>query len=299
MRSIVRALLFILALLPDVRAAGLALVLSDSKGPYAEFSGALHETLDGSPWKIIASGGSEALDSSVRPDLIVAVGGEAFRRILARGGNTPVLAALVPRPTYEKILADSAPSRPRTSAIFLEQPAARQAAFIRQLLPGLSRIGILHRRDSTQALAPHVQAMSAAGLVVETEETQNDNDLLPALNTLLPKVNALLALPDPNIYKRDNIKAILVTTYRHQKPLIAFSPTLVNAGALAALYTTPAQAARQTGDLILTYGTALPTPREPSLFAIAINQNVAQALNLSPPDEATLRRSLLRSTEAR
>lgn len=294
-----RVFLVILALLPAARAAGVALVLSDSKGPYAEFSGTLGETLDGSAWKITASGTSEQLDAGSRTDLIVAVGGDAFRRVLARGGNIPVIAALIPRPTYDKILAEAGRNRPRTSAVFLEQPAARQAAFIRHLLPGQRKIGLLQRSASGLPLGPQLQALASAGFTVETEETQSDSDLLPALNALLPKVNVLLAQPDPNIYKRDNIKAILVTSYRHQKPLIAFSPTLVNAGALAALYATPAQLARQTGDLILTHGTSLPTPRDPSQFAIAINQSVAQALNLSLPDEATLRRALASEKDGR
>jgi len=297
--SCLRALLVVLALLPEARAAGLAMLLSDTKGPYAEFSTAFGEALDGSVWKIIASGTGDPVSEAGSPDLIVAVGSDAFRRSLARGGNTPIIATLIQRQAYDKILAEAGRNRPRSTAVFLEQPPARQAAFIRHLLPGQRRIGLVQRSASGFPINPQLQALGGAGFTVETEESQNDNDLLPALNALLPRVNALLAQPDPTIYKRDNIKAILVTTFRHRKPLIAFSPTLVNAGALAALYTTPAQIARQTADLVLVHGTALPAPRDPAQFAIAINPNVAQALDLSLPDEAALRRALLNDKDAR
>ena len=112
-------------------------------------------------------------------------------------------------------------------------------------------------------------------------------------------VEALLAIPDTTIYKRDNIKPILVTSYRHQRPVIAFSAPFVSAGALAALHTTPAQIARQTADLINNMGTTLPPPVPPSQFAITINSNVAEALGLSIPDEATIRRAMLAESEAR
>ncbi len=37
----------------------------------------------------------------------------------------------------------------------------------------------------------------------------------------------------------------------------------------------------------------------PSLFAVAINQNVVQALGLTVPDETTIRRAMLADREAR
>jgi hypothetical protein len=51
--------------------------------------------------------------------------------------------------------------------------------------------------------------------------------------------------------------------------------------------------------MILSHGTSLPAPTGPNQFAIAINSNVAESLNLSVPDEATLRRAMLASKEAR
>lgn len=296
---LVRVLLLIFALLPDARATGLTLLLSDSGGPYAEFSGSLGEALADTSWKITASGKADAIEPDPRSELIVAVGGDAFRRALARGGNTPVIATLLQRQTYEKILGEAGRNHPRTTAIFLDQPAARQAAFIRHLLPGQRRVGLLQRSDSRQTVQMYAQVLTAAGFTVDTEDTTNDSDLLPAVNALLPRINLLLAQPDPAIYKRDNIKAILVSSYRHQKPVIAFSPTFVNAGALAALYASPAQIGRQTGELILAHGSNLPAARDPAQFAIAINRNVAQAFNLDLPDEATLRRALLNDKDAR
>ena len=289
-------LLLALTLLPQAMAANVALILSDNGGPYAEFATSFVEYSSKSNWKISYNGKIDAQASAQsRPDLIIAVGSEAFRDVLALGVNTPILAALVPRRTYEKILAESGRGRPRgsTSAIVLDQPPARLGAFIRQLLPTYQRVGLLSS-DETRNQLPALR-QSFGGLIVDIEEVNADTALLGAVNALLPRVNLLLALPDSTIYKRENIKSILVTTFRHQRPVVAFSKAFVTAGALAAIYSTPSQLARQSMDLLLALpagATSLPAVQMPNQFAISINSNVAQSLNLDLPDEASVRRAL-------
>lgn len=289
-------LLLALTLLPQAMAANVALVLSDIGGPYAEYATSFEEFSSKSSWKVSYVGKIDGqLSAQARPDLIVAVGSEAFRAVLALGVNTPVLATLITRHSYDKILAESGRGRPRgtTGAIVLDQPPARLGAFIRHLLPGYQRVGLLSS-DETRNQLP-VLRQSLAGLFIDNEDVSGDPALLGAINTLLPRVNLLLALPDSTIYKRENVKSILVTTFRHQRPVIAFSKAFVTAGALAAIYSTPAQLARQSVDLLLAMPAgwvALPAVQVPGQFAISINSYVAQSLNLDLPDEASLRRAL-------
>lgn len=298
MRLVLRACCLLLAfvLLPQAMAANVALVLSDNGGPYAEFASRFEEFSSKSPWKISYVGKIEGQSTAqIRPDLIIAVGSEAFRASLALANNTPILATLIPRHSYDKILAESARARPRgtISAIVLDQPPARLGAFIRLLLPTYQQVGLL-TSDETRSQLP-VLRQALGSLILDHEEVSGDPALLGAINSLLPRVNLLLALPDSKIYKRENVKSILVTTFRHQRPVIAFSKAFVSAGALAAIYSTPAQLARQSADLLLTLpagSTSLPAIQVPSQFAISINSNVAQSLNLDLPDEASLRRAL-------
>lgn len=293
-------LLFVLCLLAaPARAENVALVLSGQDAPYAEFAANFRSALGGN-WKITTQGSAESLDNAAeRPDLIIAVGSSAFRQTLARAGPTPIIATLIPRFSYEKLLAESGNRNRRVSAIWLDQPPARQALFLRHLLPGKTRIGMLLSNETRSQAAQFRQPFAAAGLSLESEDSEMDKTLLPALNGLLGRVNVLFAIPDSTIYKRDNIKSILITTYRHQRPVVAFSPAFVNAGALAALYSTPAQIARQTVEIILSAGAAPPPPMSPNQFAILINQNVADALNLHIQDEADIRRAMLADRENR
>lgn len=285
----------LITLAPAAWGSSITLLLSENTGPYAEFAATLGEVLDSSRWKITVSGEP----SGQRADLIISAGGEALQRALAAGGTTPIIATLLPRQSYEKIIALSGQQRTRITAIYLDQPPARQASFLRSLLPDVKRVGMLFSSETRWQASQYRQAFKNVGLILDSEESDTPNTLLPAISALLPRVNALLAVPDGTIYKRDNIKAILVTSYRHQRPVVAFSAPFVNAGALAALHTTPTQIARQTAELINNMGAVLPPPMPPSHFAITINSSVARALDLSIPDEAAIRRAMLVESEAR
>ena len=298
-RIVLFALVSLFSLALPAWGGGIAVVLSDRGSAYSDFSSALEEALSGTTWSISARHQADAVPPLAgQADIIVTVGSEALRKTLGRSDNPPILATLLPRQSYEKILADV--RRPgRVTAIYLDQPAARQAAFIHHLLPGQKRAGLLLSNETRTIPGQYRQAFSNQGLALESEDVDTENTLLPALNSLLARVNLLLAVPDSNIYHRNNIKPILITAFRYQRPVIGYSPAFVNAGALAAIHSTPAQIARQTADTILMHGTSLPAPSAPTQFAIAINTNVAQSLGLNIADEATIRRAMGADREAR
>lgn len=290
---------FLLSVATPVWAGGIALILSESGGAYGEFAGVLEEALSGSSWNITSTALADAGQTPAIPaDLVIAAGSDALRKALSRNDSPPIIAALLPRQSYERILAEN--RRPnRITAIYLDQPAARQAAFVRQLLPDQKRFGMLVSVETRSALPQYRQAFTNAGLVLDVEDADTERNLLPALNSVLDRAAALIAVPDNSIYRRNNIKAILITAFRHQRPIIGYSPAFVTAGALAALHTTPTQVARQTAELIISHGTNLPPPSAPSQFAIAINPNVAQSLGLKIPDEAAIRRAITSDRESR
>lgn len=294
------AAICLLVLALPAPAGTLALVLSETGGVYGEFAAALDEGLAGSAWKVgstTEAGALVTIDSQA--ELIVAVGSEALRQALARNDPLPIVATLLPRQNYEKILAEARRRSGRTTAIYLDQPPGRQAAFLRHLLPGQKRIGMLFSSETRQQAGPYRLALGAAGFSLHSEDSETDNTLLPALDNLFRRSDALLAIPDSTVYRRNNIRAVLITAFRHQRPVIGYSPAFVNAGALAALHSTVSQIARQTAEQIVERGTALGPPANPSQFAIAINHNVAHALGLSLPDEATIRQAMLADRDTR
>lgn len=301
----VRLLLFALALglMPVARGADVAVILGDAGGAYAEFSAVFQQLLGPSGWRVRWVGTADAIDAGAyRADLIVAVGGEATRHALQLSEGRPVLATLLPRQAYERAIGEVQGRVRQHSAIYLDQPPARVVAFTRLLLPDRKRIGLLIGSETRTQVPLVRQAVTGAGANLETAELENDAALVPVLSTLLNRSDVLLALPDSNVFRRDNIRAVLLTTFRYQKPVIAFSQAFVTAGALGAVYSSPTQIARQTADVVRSLhaeGMSLPAPQGPSQFSVAINRNVAQALGLSLPDEGTVQRTLAAEKDMR
>ena len=88
-----------------------------------------------------------------------------------------------------------------------------------------------------------------------------DNKLLPVLRRLLQQNDALLMLPQSELYNRDTLKGVLLTSYRYRKPAISYSPGHVKAGALASIYSSPSDIGRHLAQAI---NRRLQQPRAPA-----------------------------------
>lgn len=284
-----------------------AVLLSEKGGAYAEYRDALERAL-AEPGR--AGAGRGALRAVELPPLppadgrgdpqlpagvvaVVAVGVRAMSRAAAMEGGPPVLNVLVPRASYQKLSSETGRARRRSqfSAIYLDQPLVRQFNLVRRTLPGRQRVSALLGPDSAPLLPRLRSAAKLAGLELSSEEVGQEEEIVPALARVLASSDVLLALPDGLVFTRDTARAVLLTSYRHRKPLIGFSQGYVGAGALAAVYSSPAQIARQTAELLqaLPPGRiALPEPLYPAYFSVAVNRSVARALALDVPDDALL-----------
>ena len=304
------ALCLTLALFCLPRAAvaldGVTVVLSEEGGAYAQVADKLRAVLSlgGAtaklPVKVITlkEGDSLRADSG---QLLVAVGTGAMEALAQKNLPQPVLSVLVPRAAFEKTARQSGRlGDPRNfSAIYLDQPWARQFALIRHALPGRTKVGILLAPNSTELATALSMAAKAAGFVAIIEVVDGDADPLPELKRLLGESDALLAVPDPLIYNRNTIQSILLTSYRHQVPLLGFSPSYVKAGAIAAVFSVPEQIVQQAAEIIqhLAAERRLPLPQSPRYFSVGVNAQVARSLGLGLDDEASLNIKLKRTSE--
>lgn len=232
-----------------------------------------------------------------RPNVYVALGSEATQLLAASGTQAPVLSALIPRRSFERIVRSQGKTvSARLSAIYLDQPLARQLALVRLALPQAKRLGVLWGAESADRATGLRPLVTANGLELqETRVTQAD-DLPLALAQVLGGSDVLLALADPAIYNSNTLQNILMSSFRARVPLVAFSPAYVRAGAVLALYTTPLQAGQQAAELVLGVlrGKSLPDHvLEPNDFEVGVNAHVARVLDLTL-DAQALRLALRR-----
>ena len=155
--------------------------------------------------------------------------------------------------------------------------------------------------SSQDRLKPLQQAAREQKVAVSAEQVTTEEDIIPALKHLFTNADVLLALPDPLVFNKNTAQSLLLTSYRAQIPLIAYSKSYVSAGALAAVYSTPAQIGQQAAELLVRLMQAktltLPSPQYPKYFSVSVNYQVARSLGLAIESEAALLEQIKAGTE--
>lgn len=234
-----------------------------------------------------------------RPVLIVAVGSPAARLVLPAPADVPVLDVLIPRLLFEELHSgkDGAPMR---SALYIDQPFERQLDLCNLIISDLHRIAVLYGPASQSSAGALQAAAHRAGIELISQRLSAGSNPNAALDEVLDTTQLLLALPDTEVFNRYTVAGLLLTAYHHDIPVIGFSRAYVNAGALAAVYSSAAQIGRDAADMALAAHAAdwnLPAPRYPASFSVAVNRQVAQSLGLKLREEDDLQRTLVQLEE--
>jgi ABC-type uncharacterized transport system substrate-binding protein len=277
------------------------LILSDESAPYQEFANRFRATVDGRGIRVsvinasqLAPGGAAA---STSPGVAIPVGVRATEATLRSATTAPVLAALIPRAAYAQLKKTAGSHDQPFSAIYLDQPWLRRFALISDALPDRKRVGVVLGPESAGELRALQTAAHDKGLSLVSERIADGDELLPALKRVLGESDVLLAVPDPLVLNKGTAQSVLLTSYRAQNPLVGYSQSYVQAGALMAVYSTPAQRGQQAAELVLQLfrsGTVtLPAPQFPKYFSISVNSQVARSMGIAIDAENVLHDRLL------
>ena len=291
----------LLTTLAQAETLNVRLLMSDSTPPYQQFSAALKQALAAGKADVTViesqAGTNPQSSAGAHTDLVVAVGTKAMELAIAKF-DAPVLGVMIPRMGYEILLErHSLRHQPKaTSAIYLDQPWDRQLSFIQAVLPKHKIVGLLYSSD-THITLPRLPR----GMSLNAQSTRPAENLFATLESVLSNSDVLLVIPDSEIYSSSNVRNILLTSYRHQVPLIGISQAYVNAGALGAIFSIPEQLAGQTGEMIVFFARnrRLPEPQYPKLFSISLNQQVARSLGIVLDSPEAIRERMDKAGEGR
>ena len=235
---------------------------------------------------------SELLLQSQR---IIALGLKAVQRVSERLPKKYVIGAYLTQQQHDQLqFSDS-----NHLTVLLDQPLARYLAFTRFLFRPKS-VGIINH--SPVELNRH-QLNVLKRLKLELNQYQSDDSrkLLGRVRRLVKHNDALLMLPEQGIYNRNTLKGILLTAYRARIPVISYSPAHVTSGALASIYSSPADIGRHLADILNSYGKISPDNVNNTQFAryysVSINSRVAHALGIDIPAETGLSKYLSEAIE--
>ena len=229
--------------------------------------------------------------------LLVAVGSRATQAALQHRREVPVLSVLMPEVAVAALVGP--PDRQddgRFGVIYLDQPPDRQMAFIRRLLPGARRVGVLLGRQGQAKRRRLAQAARRHGLELRAAVVEDPARTAAVIQDLASGSDVILAVYDPVVINARSARWLLVSAYQKQIPVIGFSRAFVRAGALASLYSSPRLVGRQAAEIILDMAARgrwhLRGHYYPRYFSVEFNRRLARALRIRLPDEEQLSRHM-------
>jgi putative ABC transport system substrate-binding protein len=252
-----------------------------------------HRTADGRPERYPATF-AELL--ALKPDVMIVYGANAIRAAQRATTQVPIVALeFESDPVAAGFVKSLARPGGNITGVFLDMPelAAKQLQFLRETLPGLTRVAVLWDPSIHQAQFQSIEAVArAAGVTVRSLPVQRTEDVEPAVSQAgHERVNALLALTGAVIIANHGQIADLAVKYR--LPSISITPIFVEAGGLMSYGPSPVVSQRVVPsyvDRILKGASPAELPVErPRAFELGINVKTAKALGLTVPPSVLLR----------
>lgn len=303
-----RLLFFLMAwlVLAPAQAEGVVhLIASEAGGAYREVVDAFRDSYK-SPrqvrfWVLAELGAGQIRALSSDNDLIVPIGLKAARAVAEQhGGQASVLTLMVPHVTTDQLnWPASLPGR-KLAHVHIDQPVSRTLNLVELAFPLAKRLGLVISAENIETARQFQQEAERRRLNLKLERVASPEELAPALRNVLPESDILLLVPDSIAFHAGNARNVLLTTYRHRVPVVGFSEGLSRAGAVAVVYSSPAQIGRQGARMATRWRPEsgdLPPSQHADEFSVAFNFHVARSLGVALPDLAEARRKLGASVE--
>lgn len=223
--------------------------------------------------------------------LFITIGTLASERIARDYPIAQQLSLLVTRESSRRMVEAPGPER-RKAAIFIDQPAERYLRLARALAPEGKTFSTLFGPLSIGLRDEVTAAARKQGVDLKYGVISMDSNPVQTLSPLFDDSDAFIALPDQSLLNRSISRWVLQLGFRGKIPVIGFSRSYGEAGAAAALFTAPENAARQGIDWLEDYfagADELWREYPPRYFTVTINRSVARGLGLPALDEEDIR----------
>jgi hypothetical protein len=210
----------------------------------------------------------------------VAIGPTALRDALARRCDCVVISAFTSSQVWRALTARASNRTSLLTAVYAEPAPADQLRLAALLYGRPVRVGAILGRD-TAFLRTTLESE------VEVQPFAAGDDINHTLNGMT-RAEVLLALPDGDVYNPENVRNILLSTYRRKQGVIGFSADMVKVGALATTYSEIEDINTQVAEIAASFVATgeLAPPQFPRYFRTVVNEGVARSLDVRVTDGA-------------
>lgn len=213
--------------------------------------------------------------------LYVAIGPAALRDAVARRCDCVIISAFTSSQVWRALTAKTPAARAGLITAVYAEPAPADQLRLAALLYGRPvRVGAILGEDTT-FLRPELESE------VDVQPFAAGDDINHTLNRMT-RSEVLLAMPDGDVYNPENVRNILLSTYRRKQGVIGFSADMVKVGALATTYSEIEDINTQVAEIAAAFVVTgnLPPPQFPRYFRTVVNEGVARSLDVRVTDNA-------------
>jgi putative ABC transport system substrate-binding protein len=227
----------------------------------------------------------------MKVDVLVANGLLAIRASRQATSTIPIVMSAAGDPVREGFVQSLAhPGGNVTGLAFLAQGRIepKQLELLREVVPGLKRVGVLANRSSEQVVADEIRAAAfTLGLQVQTFEVSRPEELPDAFRAMeRSAVGAVLVRADPLVLDPHSAQSVALAL-KHRLPAIYPWPSIPAVGGLMSYNSNIRELHRRSAfyvDRILKGAKPGDLPVEqPTKFELVINLKTAKALGLTIP----------------
>ncbi len=278
--------LCLIALSPDLWAASIGLVATDSSPRTQKFHSHLAKLLPAHSVNLVLV---DQL-STQKHDRWVTLNAKALASLAQQHPTHQRVLALFLSVEKAKILQKQFPDF--TFSWLDNGPSVqRQLALIKALKPQAGHIGVFYSSDRSDEVEIAKAAAAKLGMEILAAPLDDPLNWDRAALRVLKQSDVVLGLNDRKIYNATNIRSILMRLYRANRPLVGPDKPYVKAGAVASTYSGVSDTLRAAAELLNSDAQWTPVVVN-QYFRVSVNRQVARSLQISLDDEANLKKKV-------
>lgn len=291
----VLVVLTLFVLRPDSSAAEVAAIKSIDIKPYRDALKGFKSSVDANVSEYVVrrkrSGNNhEQLLWLVRDkdsELVFTMGTDALSLVKDEFGDLPVIFTFVLNPDVV-MGSDWDSHSPNFYGISMNAPAEDQFSVMKQIKPGLKRIGVIYDPKKTQDVIDNGKAAAVRlGITLEAVPISSGPQFIDALSEMGGRIDALWMVPDTTAITQASIEYMFRYSQQKSLPIIGISEKYVKNGALFSLSFDSEDMGRQAGKLTMKLlkgkGNDKARLQKPRSLKLAINERVARKLKFKVP----------------
>ncbi len=218
--------------------------------------------------------GAEAV-LGTKPDVIVAVGTNSFRKVRSIQDRPMIYLMVMP--------SETAALSPNISGVSMDISPDAYLTTIRQMFPHARKIGVLYDLRHTGSFVEEAAEIAdRMGIELVMRSVSSAREVSGVLKEMRNAVDILWMIPDSTVVNPETVDSIMLFSFQNRVPVFSFSRKYVEMGAVAALQANPFDMGVQAAEIAKALSEGRKAPLRPYAngYHLFINRKVAEKMGL-------------------